>query len=117
MNEPSQEHSTLSSYVIGFASSIILTLTAYFLVVDQAYAGATLRVFIVALALAQFMTQVVFFLHLGRETKPRWKLLVFTGMVTVVLILVSGSLWIMSNLNYRMSPTQVQNYMQSQDGF
>jgi hypothetical protein len=36
----------------------------------------------------------------------------------VLLIIVIGSLWIMSNLNYRMmgSPSQVNQYIQSQDG-
>jgi len=117
MNQPAPEHSTLSSYITGFAFSLILTLTAYFLVVDQAYHGTGLRLLIAVLALGQFITQMVFFLHLGRETKPRWKLLVFGGMVTVVVILIGGSLWIMSSLNYHMTPSQVDQYMQSQDGF
>ncbi len=117
MNQPTSERSTLGAYLTGFAFSIILTLTAYFMVVDVAYHGNALRLIICALALGQFVTQMVFFLHLGRERKPRWKLLVFGGMVTVVLILVGGSLWIMQNLNYRMTPAQVDQYMNSQDGF
>jgi hypothetical protein len=33
-----------------------------------------------------------------------------------VSILVFGSLWIMGNLNYRMSPQQMNTYMTDQGG-
>jgi len=45
---------------------------------------------------------LIFFLHLGIESKPRWNLLVFYFMVVVLAILLYGSFWIMSNLDYRM---------------
>ena len=35
--------------------------------------------------------------------------------VVVVLILVFGTLWIMNNLNYRMTPQKINTYMQNQD--
>jgi len=38
------------------------------------------------------------------------------AMVIVVLILVIGSLWIMGNLNARMTPAQEQQYMSAQGG-
>jgi cytochrome o ubiquinol oxidase subunit IV len=107
---------TLHGYVTGFAVSIFLTITAYLLVTNHAFAKPVLVIAVIVLALTQFITQLVYFLHLGRETKPRWKLLVFLLMVMVVLILVFGSLWIMTNLNYNMSPQQMQTYMQNQDG-
>ena len=64
--------------------------------------------------LAQFFTQLLFFLHLGRETKPRWKLLVFLFMTMIVAILVFGSLWIMYNLNYHMTLQQMYQYLNNQ---
>jgi heme/copper-type cytochrome/quinol oxidase subunit 4 len=54
-----------------------------------------------SLAIAQLITQLLFFLHLEKEPKPRWNLLVLSFAVTVAVILVFGSLWIMQNLNYR----------------
>jgi cytochrome o ubiquinol oxidase operon protein cyoD len=114
----SAEHGTLRTYVIGFVLSIVFTLTSYLLVVNRKYSSSVglIIFFIVCLALAQFMAQLYFFLHLGKETKPRWKLFVFGFMVTVVLILVFGSIWIMNNLNYRMTPDQINQYMNSQGG-
>jgi cytochrome o ubiquinol oxidase operon protein cyoD len=105
---------TLRSYVTGFALSIYFTLTAYLLAVRHALFNRTLVLVLAGLALVQFVVQLLFFLHLGTETKPRWKLMVFLFMIMVVMVLVFGSLWIMSNLNYRMTPDQINSYMNSQ---
>lgn len=107
---------TLRSYVIGFIWSIGLTLIAYGLVVYRTFSPALLVAAVIGLALIQFLIQLLFFLHLGRETKPRWKLFVFLFMVMVVAILVFGSLWIMNNLNYRMTPGQINTYLNNQGG-
>ena len=111
-----QEEGSLGLYISGFVLSVGLTLAAYLLVTRRALGYQTLIAVIIGLALIQFLGQMYFFLHLGRETKPRWKLLVLGFMVSVVLILVLGSLWIMHNLNYRMTPRQINQYMTSQNG-
>ncbi len=110
------EHGTLRSYVIGFTLSIVLTLIAYLLVVDRNFSTNIIIAGIVGLALIQFFIQLYFFLHLGKETKPRWKLFVFLFMIMVILIIVFGSIWIMNNLNYRMTPKQVNTYLNNQGG-
>ena len=107
---------TLASYVSGYILSIYLTVTAYLAVYNHLFSNTLLAVVIVALALVQFVGQLLFFMHLGRETKPRWKLAVTLFMIMVVGILVGGSLWIMTNLNYRMTPSQEENYMNNQQG-
>src|SRR5664279_1324755 len=88
------------SYVVGFVLSLLLTVTAYMTVVNHVFVGWQLVMAIVVLALAQLLAQLIFFLHLGRESKPRWNLVVFLFMLMIVVILVGGSLWIMNNLNY-----------------
>lgn len=110
-------HLHLRTYVIGFVVSIFLTLTAYLSVTQQLFASDTLLLVIAGLALVQAIVQLIFFLHLGNETKPRWKLGVFWFMVGVVFILVIGSLWIMNNLAYH-HPTAAQErqYLNDQDG-
>ncbi len=107
---------SLKTYISGFVLSIVLTLTAYELVVHGKYSVDIIIAAIVGLALIQFLIQLLFFLHLGRETKPRWKLFVLLFMIMVVLILVFGSIWIMNNLNYRMTPQQQNQYMNNQGG-
>jgi cytochrome o ubiquinol oxidase operon protein cyoD len=107
---------SFKSYVTGFVLSIILTLVAYLMVVHHSFTADRIIAVIVALALCQFMVQMLFFLHLGKETKPRWKLFVLFFMIMVVLILVFGSIWIMNNLNYRMTPEQINTYINNQGG-
>jgi len=108
-------HLSLGRYVGGFAASIALTLVAYLLATHGRAGTNTLVALLAGLAIVQFLVQMVFFLHVGEERRPRWKLLVMWLMLIVVLILVGGSIWIMNNLNYRMSPQQQEQYLRSQD--
>jgi cytochrome o ubiquinol oxidase subunit IV len=114
----------LKGYIIGFASSIILTLIAFVLVNDHIsshhsqFSHKLLIPILAVLALVQFVVQLLFFLHLGTERRPRWKQLVFWFMILVVLILVIGSLWIMQNLNYNMMGIEeTKVYMHEHEGF
>ncbi len=113
---PQSYQKMLFGYIAGFAFSIILTLEAYVLVVNNMFAHRTLVAVVALLAVVQCMVQLLLFLHLAEESKPRWKFLVFGFMIMVISILVVGSLWIMSNLNYRMTPQQMNTYLKNQDG-
>jgi len=106
---------SLSKYITGFVSCVAITLVAYLLVTRSSLSHAAIVAVIACLAIAQFVIQMVFFLHVGEEQRPRWKLAVMFLMLGVVLILVFGSLWIMNNLNYRMTPVQMDQYLKSQD--
>ena len=108
---------SLLSYTTGFITSIILTLAAYQLVANQMLANWTLILTILGLAVVQLVVQLLFFLHLGREAKPRWNFLIFSIMVVIVVIVAGGSLWIMKNLNYRtMTPAQTNTYLRDHEG-
>lgn len=113
---PGVGHLSLRAYVSGFVASLVLTIGAYLLVVERAVSAGTLIALILVIAVSQFAVQLVFFLHLGAEARPRWRLAMFLTMVTIVLILVVGSLWIMGNLNSRMSMPEQEQYMSSQGG-
>lgn len=95
-------HGTLKSYLIGFIASLALTGTSFFLVIYRLLPGQTLIYTIVALALVQAIFQLLFFLHVGQEAKPRWETVVFYFMVMVLFIIAIGSLWIMYDLNNRV---------------
>ena len=109
----------IKSFIIGFILSLVLTLAAYLAVVDSIFSGSILLIVILGIALMQFVVQLLFFLSLGQESKPRWKLAIFLSTLAIVLIIMLGSLWIMNHLNYNMSmsPQKIENYTQSQDGF
>lgn len=107
---------TFTGYLSGFILSIVFTILAYFVTVRHLWIHHILILSLLSLAVAQFMVQLFFFLHIGHEAKPRWKLLLLLLMIVFVLILVIGSVWIMYSLNYRMSPDQLHNYLLKQDG-
>ena len=106
---------SLAKYITGFVGCVAITLVAYVLVTRTSWSQGAIIGTISVLAVLQFVVQMVLFLHVGEEQGPRWKLAVMIMMLSVVLILVFGSLWIMNNLNYRMTPQQVLQYMKSQD--
>ncbi|MEI8338651.1 MAG: cytochrome o ubiquinol oxidase subunit IV [bacterium] len=95
---------SLKNYITGFLLALILTLLAYFLVTQKIYTSYNQIIAIISgLAIVQLFVQLIFFLHLGRESKPRWNVTVFVFAALVVVIIVVGSIWIMNNLNYNMN--------------
>lgn len=105
MNKPiisshDHSHGSVKSYSIGFALSLLLTGAAYIIADRQLSDGWTLIYTLAALAVTQLFVQLYFFLHLGRESKPRWNFTAFCFAAMVVVIVVFGSLWIMQNLDY-----------------
>lgn len=95
-------HGTFRSYTIGFLASIILTGLSFFLVITKTLTGPPLIYTIVALAVVQAIFQLLFFLHIGQEPKPKWETFIFYFMVLVIVIIAGGSLWIMHDLDIRV---------------
>lgn len=91
-------------YSLGFIASVVLTMIAYFLVTQSEGAGFVLIIAISVLAVLQLIVQLVWFLHLGEEERPRWRTKAFLAMSLTLLIVVIGSIWIMKNLDYNMMP-------------
>ena len=90
---------------LGLTSSLILTFAAYRIVIHHHLEGLALIITVLALAGLQAVLQLIFFLHLGLESKPHWGLLTFLFTFLVLIIIVGGTLWIMGNLNYDLMPT------------
>ena len=93
--------------IIGYLASLVLTLVAFFIIANadslQWKVGrAILTLFI--LAVLQFLAQFVFFLDLWREKGPRWNLFVFFSTMSIILIIILASIWIMDHLDYNMMP-------------
>ena len=106
-NHKSSEHGSAKSYVIGFVLSLIFTAIPYYLVVEKVIAGNALLATILGIAVIQMFIQILFFLHLGRGPKPLYNVVFFFGTVFLILVVVLGSIFIINNLNYNMSPADV----------
>jgi cytochrome o ubiquinol oxidase operon protein cyoD len=105
----------MKNYIAGFIFSILLTLAAFFALEEHIRSGHTvfshqfLYIAIVVCALLQLFVQLYFFLHVGRESKPRWNLAALIFACIVVCILVGGTLWIMNNLQQGSMNSLYQN--------
>ncbi len=104
LHEPPQkiEYGTGQAYLTGLLLSIFLTFAIYFTAVGSLFSGLLHDVVLGLLGIVQAVVQLVFFLHVMKEPKPRWNMLMFYFMLMVLVIIVFGSIWIMNNLNYNL---------------
>ncbi len=93
-------NSKLSPSIIGFILSILCTYAAYWIASGHLLKGAAFFALIAGLGVLQIIFQLIFFFHLGVESKPRWNLAMFLFMGLVVFLIIGGSIWIMYQLNY-----------------
>lgn len=100
VSRPETRQGSVGSYALGFGLSLLLTAAAFGLVWSKALHGWALIGALFGLAVMQLLVQLLSFLHLSHESRPRWNLQVLVFAVGVVLIIVVGSLWIMQNLQY-----------------
>ncbi|HSH17750.1 MAG TPA: cytochrome o ubiquinol oxidase subunit IV [Candidatus Saccharimonadales bacterium] len=107
----------IGTYVTGFILSLLLTIMPFLMVYYHTVSGTLLVAAIVCFAILQLFVQLVFFLHLGNGRDGRWNIMAFLFMAMVVVIIVIGSLWIMYNLNYHMTPTEVEERLIKDQGF
>lgn len=97
---------TALTYISGYILSLALTSISFLLVhrhLANHHLSPTDGFMLVALsvlALTQLFVQLTFFLHLDRESKPWWNNTALAFAAMVVFILVGGSIWIMTNLDY-----------------
>lgn len=116
-------HGSLKHYVIGFVLSAILTLTSYYFVVAHIDSGHVkfgdefLIALVLSFAVLQFVIQSYFFLHLGIGKSSRWNLFFYASTLSIILVVILGSLWIMYHLNYNMKPQQMQEYILYKEGY
>jgi cytochrome o ubiquinol oxidase operon protein cyoD len=97
-------HTSMKGYLFAFLASIVLTLGAFFLVQNHLLTGPPLVISVVTLGIVQAIIQLIFFLYLGKEKKPRSNLVVFLFMVLILSIVIIGTIWIMWSLNTRLMP-------------
>lgn len=121
-NSPLLKHVGMKTYVVGYALSLIFTFLAFGVVKLTSENELNLLQFeyvlpfILLLALIQLSVQLIFFMHLLKEDKPRWGLIFFISTFSLILLIVIASVWILNNLNYHMMPMDVGEYIRIDEG-
>lgn len=88
--------------VLGLVFSLILLVTAWRVETHYQVQTATLEMLLISFAVILAVLQLVFFMHIGLESKPRWNTMFFFLMLFITFILVGGSIWIMHNLGHNL---------------
>ncbi|PSJ61537.1 cytochrome o ubiquinol oxidase subunit IV [Pseudaminobacter soli (ex Li et al. 2025)] len=98
-------HGSLKSYLIGFALSVVLTAIPFWLVMTGAIDNKQATAIVVmAFAAVQIVVHMVFFLHMNTTSEGGWSILALIFTVVLVVIVLTGSLWVMYHLNVNMMP-------------
>lgn len=97
-------HGSRKGYVIGFLLSVVLTAIPFWLVMTGTLSTQVTAIAIIALAVVQILVHTVCFLHVNTRSEGGWTLLAYAFAAVIVLIVISGSLWIMYHLNTNMMP-------------
>jgi cytochrome o ubiquinol oxidase operon protein cyoD len=111
------ERTTLSDvgiYTIGLALAVILTATSFWVANTSTLWALGIPIGLVVLAIAQMGVHLVFFLHITTAPDNTNNVLALAFGVFIVILIVAGSLWIMTNLNENMmlSPELMNLQMQ-----
>jgi cytochrome o ubiquinol oxidase operon protein cyoD len=99
-------HISLKGYMTGFVLSVILTAIPFWLVMGNVFdKPGTTAIVILAFAAVQIVVHMVYFLHLNAQSQGGWNMLALIFTLVLVVITLSGSLWVMFHLNANMMPT------------
>ncbi|MBV1692002.1 cytochrome o ubiquinol oxidase subunit IV [Novosphingobium sp. G106] len=97
-------HGSLRDYVIGFALSVVLTAVPFWLVMTQQLADGPTAAIILVFAAVQMVVHVIYFLHMNGRQEGGWTMMAMIFTVIIVVIMLTGSLWVMYHLNHNMMP-------------
>ena len=105
-----REPSDTVIYTIGLALAVILTATSFWVANTSLLWAPGVAMGLVVLAIAQMGVHLVFFLHITTGPDNTNNVLALAFGVLIVVLVVAGSLVIMSNLNDNMMlPPELMN--------
>lgn len=99
-------------YLIGYALAILLTLVSFYLARSTLVWEPSIPIALSVLAIAQMGVHLVFFLHMTSGPDNVNNLMALAFGLLIVMLLVFGSIWIMSHLDHRMMPMEEMMRMQ-----
>ncbi len=102
-------HASFREYMIGFWLSVVLTVIPFWLVLGDVLESANLTIFIIIFfAIMQMIVHMIYFLHLNTKSEAGWILISLAFTLMLVVIAISGSVWIMWHLDQNMMPLMIE---------
>ncbi len=109
---PGEGEGSVFTYTLGLGFALLLTAASFTVAQTHLLWAPGLAVGLGVLAIAQMGVHLVFFLHIGSGPDNTNNVLALAFGVLIVTLVVSGSLWIMANLDDNMAPAAVIMEMQ-----
>jgi cytochrome o ubiquinol oxidase operon protein cyoD len=103
---------SFTMYTVGLAFALLLTGASFLVSQTNLLWSPGVPAGLAVLAVAQMGVHLVFFLHIGTGPDNANNVLALAFGLLIVTLVVSGSLWIMANLNENMMRTSVIMEMQ-----
>ena len=108
---PSHSQGSRRGYLIGFALSVILTAIPFWLVMANPLSSQATALIIMAFAVVQIVVHMIYFLHMNRRAEGGWSMMALLFTLVLVVIALSGSLWVMYHMNQNMMPAHDMSQM------
>jgi cytochrome o ubiquinol oxidase subunit IV len=102
-----EEHEPTASYLsytAGLGLAILATIASFVVSQTNLLWPPGIPVGLIVLAFAQIGVHLVFFLHLGSGPDSTNNILALAFGVLIVFLVITGSVWIIANLNSNMMP-------------
>lgn len=110
----SEYHASVKGYLTGFFLSAVLTAIPFWLVMNKVLptSGITALV-ILGFAAVQIVVHMVYFLHMNTRVEGGWSMLALLFTAVLMLIMLTGSIWVMYHLNTNMMPVHDMTEMRN----
>jgi cytochrome o ubiquinol oxidase subunit IV len=92
------------SYTAGLGLAVLLTIASFVVSQTNLLWAPGVAVGLIVLAFAQIGVHLVFFLHLGSGPDHTNNIVALAFGVLIVFLVITGSVWIIANLNANMQP-------------
>ena len=103
-------HSTFKGYMTGFVLSVILTAIPFWIVMAKVFdTSSTTALVVLAFAVVQIVVHMIYFLHMNTKAEGGWSMLALVFTLVLVVITLSGSIWVMYHLNNNMMPASAHD--------
>ena len=98
-------HASLKGYLTGFVLSVILTAIPFWLVMTGAIENKqAAAIVIMVFAVVQIVVHMIYFLHMNTKSEGGWTMMALVFTAVLVVITLSGSIWVMYHMNTNMMP-------------
>lgn len=110
----SDYHASVKGYLTGFFLSVVLTAIPFWLVMAKVLPTSGITALVVlGFAMVQIVVHMIYFLHMNTRVESGWSLLALLFTAVLVLIMLSGSIWVMYHLNTNMMPVHDMTEMRN----